>query len=547
MTTTQAPAEAKRPRKRHRGALNEGGKPRLYGVVVKIILLAIVDAAMLFAIMVLIANEDFLFAGVVTAVTLLVNFIYLRPRGGLPAKYLTPGLIFLGIFQVYVVIYSGYIAFTNYGTMNNSDKPDAINALLLNGQTRVADANVYPLNVVVDSENQLNLLVTVPQEAGDPKVFVGANGDIAVEVSDATFNSLGVADGAPGFTTLTFREVADRQQDLVAIRLYLSDDPESYFWMTADASQAVTFMPRLDYDPVNDTMTRVEDGKVFSDTGVGAYTASDGEKLAPGWRIEVGFDNFARAITNEGIREPLLRITLWTFIFALVSVGSTFVLGLGLALLFNEARLRGQRWYRVAMVLPYAFPGFLSAFVWRAMLQDNEYGLFNRILMDTFGMVDPITFLNDPLMGKISILMVNLWLGFPYMFLITTGALQSIPNDLMESARIDGASPWQQLRLIKLPLLLVSVAPLLITSFAFNFNNFSLIYLLTGGGPKDFDADINVGHTDILISMVYKIAFSTGEGRDFGLASAFSILIFFIVGTVSYLSFRRTRTLEDVN
>jgi arabinogalactan oligomer/maltooligosaccharide transport system permease protein len=547
VSEVQTSAPPARGKKRHRGALNDGGKPRLYGVVVKILLLGIVDAAMLFAIMVLIANNDLLFAGVVTAVTLLVNFIYLRPRGGLPAKYLTPGLIFLAIFQIYVVIYSGYIAFTNYGTMNNSDKPDAINALLLNGQTRVAEADVYPLNVVVDSEDRLNLLVTVPQESGDPRVFVGANGDVASEVTDATFNSLGVADSVPGFTTLTFREVADRQQDLVEIRLYLSDDPESYFWMTADASQAVTFMPRLDFDPVNDTMTRVEDGKVFSDTGVGAYISSDGEKLAPGWRIEVGFDNFVRAITNDGIREPLLRVTLWTFIFALVSVGSTFVLGLGLALLFNEARLRGQRWYRVAMVLPYAFPGFLSAFVWRAMLQDNEYGLFNRILMDTFGMVDPITFLNDPLMGKISILMVNLWLGFPYMFLITTGALQSIPNDLMESARIDGASPWQQLRLIKLPLLLVSVAPLLITSFAFNFNNFSLIYLLTGGGPKDFDADINVGHTDILISMVYKIAFSTGEGRDFGLASAFSILIFFIVGTVSYLSFRRTRTLEDVN
>jgi arabinogalactan oligomer/maltooligosaccharide transport system permease protein len=148
---------------------------------------------------------------------------------------------------------------------------------------------------------------------------------------------------------------------------------------------------------------------------------------------------------------------------------------------------------------------------------------------------------------KVSILLVNLWLGFPYMFLITTGALQSIPSDLMESARIDGATPWQQLRLIKLPLLLVSVAPLLITSFAFNFNNFSLIYLLSGGGPKDFDASINVGHSDILISMVYKIAFSTGEGRDFGLASAFSILIFFIVGTISYFSFRRTKTLEDVN
>lgn len=547
MSEVQSEAPIAKVKRRHRGALNDGGKPRLYGVLIKILLLGILDAAMLFAIMVLIANEDFLFAGVVTVVTVVVNVIYLRPRGGLPAKYLTPGLIFLAIFQIYVVIYSGYIAFTNYGTMNNSDKPDAINALLLNGQTRVADANVYPLNVVLDAEDRLNLLVTVPQESGPPKVYVGANGEVATEVADAGFNSLGVADSAPGYVTLSFRDVASRQKDLVSIRLYFSDDPESYFWMTADAAQAVTFMPRLDYDPVKDTMTRVEDGKVFSDTGVGAYIASDGEKLAPGWRIEVGFANFARAITNEGIRDPLLRVTLWTFIFALVSVGSTFALGLGLALLFNEARLRGQRWYRVAMVLPYAFPGFLSAFVWRAMLQDNEYGLFNRILMDTFGMVDPITFLNDPLMGKISILMVNLWLGFPYMFLITTGALQSIPNDLMESARIDGATPWQQLRLIKLPLLLVSVSPLLITSFAFNFNNFSLIYLLTGGGPKDFDATINVGHTDILISMVYKIAFSTGEGRDFGLASAFSILIFFIVGTVSYLSFRRTRTLEDVN
>jgi arabinogalactan oligomer/maltooligosaccharide transport system permease protein len=289
-------------------------------------------------------------------------------------------------------------------------------------------------------------------------------------------------------------------------------------------------------------MTRVEDGKVFSDSGEGAYTAADGETLAPGWRVVVGFENFTKAVTDPGIREPLLRVTIWTFLFAIISVLSTFVLGLGLAILFNDAKLRGQRWYRVAMILPYAFPGFLSAFVWRAML-NKDYGVINQMFFG--GQV--IDWLGDPFMAKVAILMVNLWLGFPYMFLITTGALQSIPGELMESAKIDGASPWQQLRLIKLPLLLVSVAPLLITSFAFNFNNFSLIYLLTGGGPKDFDASINVGHSDILISMVYKIAFSTGEGRDFGLASAFSILIFFVVGTISYLSFRRTRTLEDVN
>ncbi|NCV36880.1 MAG: ABC transporter permease subunit [Actinobacteria bacterium] len=509
-------------------ALNDGGTPSLFGTVVKIVLLGLMSAAMVFAIMILIGNEDYLFAGIVAVATLLVNWVYLR-RGSLPAKYLAPGLIFMAVFQVYVVGYSGYIAFTNYGSMHNSDKDDAINALLLNGQTRIAGEPVYPLTVVTDDAGELNFLVTITDESGATQVKVAADGEVLQQVTPTEFNSFGAAKAAEGYTEMPFREIAAIQEEVVRAKLYLSDDPESYFLMTPDASQA-------------DTMTRVEDGKVFTDSGEGIYRSTDGEELAPGWRVEVGLLNFERAITDPGIREPLLRVTIWTFAFAILSMISTFILGLGLALLFNDAKLRGQRWYRVAMVLPYAFPGFLSAFVWRA-LYNKDYGFINVVL---FGGAE-IPWLTDEFLVKISILLVNLWLGFPYMFLITTGALQSIPSDLMESARIDGASAWQQLRLIKLPLLLVSVAPLLITSFAFNFNNFSLIYLLSGGGPKDFDATINVGHSDILISMVYKIAFSTGEGRDFGLASAFSILIFFIVGTISYFSFRRTKTLEDVN
>ena len=528
-------------RKKSKSALNDGGTPSLFGIVVKIILLGLIDAAMLFAVMVLIGNEDYVFAGAVTVVTVIVNWVFLR-RGNLPAKYLLPGLIFMLIFQVYVVGYSAYIAFTNYGTMHNSDKSDAVNALLLNGQTRVLEANVYPLTVVENSQGQLGFLVTFVDQQGNQEVRVGVADEVFSLAQNPQLNSLGKAVSADGFTELTFAEVVERQEEALRMRVYLEDSAESYFIMTPDASQAVTFRPRLDFNQDLDTMTRVEDGKVFFDIGTGIYTAQDGEELAPGWRVVVGFDNFTRAVTEEGIREPLLRVTLWTFAFAIISVLSTFALGLGLAILFNDAKLRGQRWYRVAMVLPYAFPGFLSAFVWRALLNE-DFGFINQVFLGGA----EIPWLTDELLAKVSILMVNLWLGFPYMFLITTGALQSIPDELMESARIDGASPWQQLRLIKLPLLLVSVAPLLITSFAFNFNNFSLIYLLTGGGPKDFDASINVGHTDILISMVYKIAFSTGEGRDFGLASAFSILIFFVVGTISYFSFRRTKTLEDVN
>lgn len=534
--TWQLPGKGQRKNE----ALNDGGTPSLYGTIIKIVLLSLVSAAMVFAIMVLIGNEDYVFAAVVALATILVNWVYLR-RGNLPAKYLVPGLIFLAVFQVYVVGYSAYIAFTNYGTMHNSDKDDALNALLLNGQTRVAGEPVYPLSIVEDPEGELNFLVTMADETGTT-VKVGGDGEVLQQANPTEFNSFGNATGAEGYTTLSFREVVARQDEVVNFRVYLTDDIDSFFLMTADASQAVVFQPRLDYDAVNDTMTRVEDGKLFFDSGEGSYRAADGEELAPGWRVVIGLDNFTRAVTDPGIREPLIRVTIWTFAFAIISVLSTFILGLGLALLFNDAKLRGQRWYRVAMILPYAFPGFLSAFVWRA-LYNEDYGFINQVL---FGGAE-IPWLTDEFMVKVSILLVNLWLGFPYMFLITTGALQSIPGDLMESARIDGATPWQQLKLIKLPLLLVSVAPLLITSFAFNFNNFSLIYLLSGGGPKDFEASINVGHSDILISMVYKIAFSTGEGRDFGLASAFSILIFFIVGTVSYFSFRRTKTLEDVN
>jgi arabinogalactan oligomer/maltooligosaccharide transport system permease protein len=148
--------------------------------------------------------------------------------------------------------------------------------------------------------------------------------------------------------------------------------------------------------------------------------------------------------------------------------------------------------------------------------------------------------------AKISVLIVNLWLGFPYMFLICTGALQSIPDDVNEASRVDGASAWQTFRHIKLPLLLVSVAPLLIASFAFNFNNFNVIYMLTNGGPRDTAAPIPVGFTDILISMVYKVAF-TGQNRDYGLAAAYSIIIFIVVAVISIIAFRRTKSLEEIN
>ena len=301
------------------------------------------------------------------------------------------------------------------------------------------------------------------------------------------------------------------------------------------------YKSNLRYDEAAKTMTNSTTGVVYSDTGVGAFTAADGEELLPGWKIEVGFDNFARAFGDESIRGPLVTVTAWTFAFAFLSVATTFLLGLFLAVVFNDRRMRGRKVYRVMMILPYAFPAFLSALVWAGML-NRDFGFVNQVI---FSGAD-IPWLTNEWLAKLSIILVNLWLGFPYMFLVCTGALQSIPEELQEAATMDGAKPWAIFRFIKMPLLLVSIAPLLISSFAFNFNNFNLIYMLTNGGPRDVAAGVNVGATDILISMVYKVAF-VGAGRDYGLASAFSIIIFVLVGVIAALSFRATKSLEELN
>jgi arabinogalactan oligomer / maltooligosaccharide transport system permease protein len=262
-----------------------------------------------------------------------------------------------------------------------------------------------------------------------------------------------------------------------------------------------------------------------------------------GWRTVVGFDNYFRLFTNERIRQPFLGVFAWNVVFALATVGLNFILGLALANALQDERLRGRAIYRSILILPYAVPAFLSILIWRGLLNER-FGQVNDVL-GTVG-IDPIPWLADPTWAKVAVLLVNLWLGFPYMFLITAGALTSIPAELKEAARVDGASPWMVFRTVTIPLLLVSTAPLLIGAFAFNFNNFVLILLLTQGGPPLSGFDVPVGATDILISFTFDLASGAGRGNQFALASAVVVLIFLVVAVISAISFRFTKRLEDI-
>jgi len=511
-------------------------RPRKIGIgalVAKIVMLGLFDASVVFLASILVQRGSIAIAALVLIVAIMLNVIYLTERF-LPAKYMAPGLIFLAVFQLFVIGYTVYIAFTNYSTGHVLTKDQAIEALLSQSQRRLPDSPSYAVTVV-DDGGQLGFLVTTP----DGAALFGTS-DEQLEPVEATFEN-GQAVSVDGYSSLTFGDVLGRQDDVFALAVPLGDKTAEGSLRTLDGRTAYIYTSKLSYNSATGILSDTESGAVYSDSGEGSFMSADGAEVLPGWQVTVGLDNFTRAVSEPSIRGPLVYVTAWTLAFATLSVILTFAMGLLMALLFNDPSMKGRTAYRIVMILPYAFPAFLGSMIWAGMLSES-FGFVNQMLLGGAS----IPWLTDPTLAKASVLMVNLWLGFPYMFLIATGALQSIPGEVREAARVDGTSRWQMLRHIELPLVLVSAAPILISSFAFNFNNFNVIYLVTGGGPRDTSAGIPVGHTDILISLVYKVAF-TGQNRDYGLASAFSILIFIVVAAISIIGFRRTKSLEEIN
>ena len=294
----------------------------------------------------------------------------------------------------------------------------------------------------------------------------------------------------------------------------------------------------MSYVEKEDVFKNIITGAIYKDNGRGNYQdGSDSAAiLEPGWRAPIWFENYSKLVTDARFRDPLIKVFIWTVVFASATVLTTFALGLLLALALNKP-LFGRRFYRSILVLPYAMPSVMSILIWGGMF-NSEFGAINALLGTD------IAWFQNPNFARTAVILVNLWLGFPYFYLVSSGALQAIPNELVEAAAIDGANPRQIFRKITLPLLLQILSPLLIASFAFNFNNFNLIYLLTGGGPRNsLDGEI-AGATDILISYTYQIAFGSST-QDLGLASAISLIIFILVASISLYGIRKSKVLES--
>jgi maltose/maltodextrin transport system permease protein len=275
-------------------------------------------------------------------------------------------------------------------------------------------------------------------------------------------------------------------------------------------------------------------------TRTGFFEAADGERVAPGFRVGVGLQNYQRIFTDPQFSQPFARVFVWTVAFAALTVVFTGALGMLLAVLLGWEALRGRAAYRLVLFLPYAVPGFISILVFKGLFNQN-LGEINLVLNQLFG-IRPAWF-SDPLLAKVMLLIVNTWLGFPYMMVLCSGLIKAIPADLYEASAVQGAGPLANFWFITLPLVVKPLTPLLIAAFAFNFNNFVLISLLTEGRPDFLDASVPAGTTDLLVSYTWRIAFED-TGQQFGLAAALSTVIFVLVAAMTLVQMRFTRVAE---
>jgi arabinogalactan oligomer/maltooligosaccharide transport system permease protein len=265
------------------------------------------------------------------------------------------------------------------------------------------------------------------------------------------------------------------------------------------------------------------------------------EHLPPRHLVDwVGFQNFKDIFSVPIWNDTFWGVAAWTLVWALASTFTCFFGGLLIAVIINSKRVKFKKFWRTIYILPWAIPQLVTLLVFRNMF-NGQFGPINQLLRQ-WGIIEKnIPWFSDSTIAKITIIVINIWLGFPYFMAMMTGVMTSISQELYEAAAIDGATVRQQFWKITMPLVLYATSPLLIMSFAGNFNNFSVIYFLTGGNPINPSYKF-AGSTDILITWIYKL---TKDNRQFHMASVMSILIFVLVGSISTWNFLQTKTFKE--
>lgn len=267
----------------------------------------------------------------------------------------------------------------------------------------------------------------------------------------------------------------------------------------------------------------------------------------------VGIDNFVKIITSQLglVNYDFGRLLLFNVVWTLVNIIFHVSLGVIIALILNQKNLLFKKVYRALFILPWAIPGYIAALTWRNMFND-QFGAFNllaKAFNNTFGTqlatnTQWLITSTPPIGGLLSflplafyaVLITNVWLGWPFMTVVATGALQSIPSELYEAAEIDGATPWQRFWNVTVPMIRPAMVPAIMLGTIWTFNGFNVIYFVTGGEP--------FGRTEILVTQAFKLVYNQ---RLYGVASAFGLVVFLILLIFTLVNNRVTKATEAYN
>jgi arabinogalactan oligomer/maltooligosaccharide transport system permease protein len=238
------------------------------------------------------------------------------------------------------------------------------------------------------------------------------------------------------------------------------------------------------------------------------------------------------------IKSVFVSVLGWTVAFALLSTLFSYAVGMGLAVLLDNPAMKESKIYRSVLIIPWALPATIAILAWQGLLNE-QYGGINHLL-NLLGMPN-IPWMTNTFWARAGIIIVNVWLSFPFMLNVCLGGLQSISPVYYESARVEGATKWYMFKRITLPLLFKVSFPLVVSSFAANFNNFAIIYMITQGGPPRVDSQF-AGSTDILSSMVYKM---TAWSMRYELSATLSVFIFLVVGTLTLVNLKLSGAFKE--
>lgn len=511
------------------GAPAPPGSTNVMAFIFRLAGLAIIDAFAIWLVYGLIGDGSYPLAVVIAVVTIWLNIVFLNEKY-YPLRWISPGLALMIVMVLYPILFTVMVSFSNYGQGHLVTKPLAIEQIENQGYLP-ENAVVYNWTAYQNPQGDYLLWMTDPDTGeaftvtpgGEP---VPREGEPSPEVD--------------GYTQVPKNQLFAKLGELSQLTFGVPPDT-AYQVSQKKLGEAAQFAQKYVYDPDQDAMIDQETGTIYYNIE-GAFASEDGKKLSPGFAVTKGLQNYRNLFTDPALRSTFLQVFLWTLVFAFMSVLLTFVVGMFLAIVFDVPEMPMRGGLRTLLLIPYTIPAFVAVPVWVGLL-NPQFGVISQAIAAIFGSAPP--WFSDPIWSKVGILLIQTWLGFPYMFVVVTGALQTLPLDVYEAADLDGAGAWAKFKSITLPLLLVTVGPLLVASFAFNFNNFTVIDLYNKGGPPIPNVPTPVGYTDILATYTYRIAFGAQGRSDYGYASAITVMIFMILLVITAFQFRYTNMLEE--